>query len=104
MSRYLNPIPSPASCGNIAINNATAVSVTLQAQTSDVELTCTVDAVVSFGLGGNPTPPAANVSAGAAGQHLLPAYTPRGFSVAGSSKMSVIALSGNGAIWVSEMT
>lgn len=104
MARYLNPMPSPASCGNIAINTATAVTITPQAYTSDVELTCTVDAAVSFGLANQTPPPSANISAGAAGQHLLPAFQTRGFSIAGAAPFSVIALSGNGAIWVSEMT
>ena len=104
MARYLNPMPAPASCGNIAINTAAAITVTPQATTSDVELTATVDAVVSFGITGQATPPSANVSANAPGQHLLPAYVPRGFSIAGNAKFSVIALSANGALWVSELT
>ena len=103
MSRYLNPLPSPASCGNIAINTASPITVRLANYTSDVELTCTVDAVASFGLANGPAL-AANVSAGASGQHFLPAYVTRGFSVAGNAPISVIALSGNGAIFVSEMT
>lgn len=103
MSRYLNPMPSPASCGNIAITTAAPITVRLAAYTSDVELTATVDAVCAFGLTGGPAV-AANVSAGAAGQHLLPAFQTRGFSVAGNAPISVIGLSGNGAIWVSEMT
>lgn len=106
MARYCNPIPAPASCGNIAINTATAVIVRTQGATSDVELTCTVDAVVSFGLANqvNSACPAANSSAGAPGQHFLGAYQTRGFSCAGNQPMSVLALSGNGAIWPSEMT
>lgn len=104
MARYLNPMPSPASPGNVAINTATTINLTLQNQTSDVELTATVDAVASFGIVGQPIPPTANISANAVGQHLLPAYVPRGFSVAGGSKISVIALSGNGAVYMSEMT
>jgi hypothetical protein len=96
-------MPAPASCGNIAINTATPVTVRLAPFTSDVELTCTVDAVASFGLANGPAV-AANVSAGAPGQHLLPAFVPRGFSVAGNAPVSVIGLSGNGAIWVSEMS
>ncbi|MGB7587492.1 MAG: hypothetical protein WBM00_02160 [Solirubrobacterales bacterium] len=103
MSRYLNPMPAPASCGNIAINTATAITVRLAPYTSDVELTCTVDAVASIGLAGQ-TPSAANVSAGAPGQQFLGAYATRGFSVAGNAAISVIALSGNGAIYVSEMS
>lgn len=104
MARYLNPMPAPASQGNVAITTAAAITITPQAQTSDVELTCTVDAVVSFGIVGQASPPAANISAGATGQHLLPAFQTRGFSIAGNAKFSVIALSANGALWVSEMT
>ena len=106
MARYLNPIPSPASCGNIAINTAAAIIVRTAGATSDVELTCTVDAVASFGLANqvNTACPAANISAGAPGQHFLPAYQTRGFSCAGNQPISVLAISGNGAIWPSEMS
>ncbi len=63
MARYLNPLPAPASQGNIAFNTATALTYTLQNGTSDVELTSSVDAIVSFGIVGQSTPPAANASA-----------------------------------------
>ena len=103
MARYLNPMPAPASCGNIAINTAAPITVRLAAYTSDVELTCTVDAVCAFGQASQ-VAVAANASAGAPGQHFLGAFATRGFSVAGNAPISVLALSGNGAIWVSEMT
>lgn len=103
MARYLNPITANA---NVAINTAAATTIPLKGSTTtDVELTCSVDAGVAFGLAANPTPAptTANVSANAVGTHFLPAGVPRGFGVAAGSQISVIALSANGAIWVSEM-
>ena len=112
MARYLNPLAGNA---NIAINTAAAITVKLiGANTTDVELVSTVDAAVSFGIvdpqnpSAPPPPNAANVSAGAnatlpTGSHFLPAYVPRGFGVAAGVKISCIAQSANGALWISEM-
>ena len=108
MARYLNPVAANA---NIAINTASALTVGLIGpNTTDVELVTTVDAGVTFGVSGNPSvaPTAANVTASAnggvaVGTHFLPAYVPRGFGVAAGAKISVKAVSANGALWVSEM-
>lgn len=108
MARYLNPIAANA---NIAINTASALTVGLiGSNTTDVELCTTVDAGVTFGTNANQNaaPAAANVTASAnggvaAGTHFLPAYVPRGFGVAAGTKISVKAVSANGALWVSEM-
>ena len=109
MARYLNPVYGNS---NIAINNASAVSVNLTGpNTTDVELVSTVDAVVVIGIVANNKPvpvTAASIAANAnggvgAGPHFLPAYTPRGFGVAAGCQLSVKCLSANGALFVSEM-
>lgn len=106
MARYLNPVAANA---NIAINTATAVTVPLTSgNATDLELVTTVDAVITFGLAGQPNnpsaaPTAANTSANASGNHFLPAYVPRGFGVAFGAKISVKAVSANGSLYMSEM-